>query len=58
MLRWLNTTPLGRPVEPLVYRIAAMSVSISLRQVTAITYHDRFGQVARNTVVPEMLAAA
>jgi len=37
---------------------AARGGWISLRQVTAITYHDRFGQVARNTVVPEMLAAA
>lgn len=26
------------------------------RQVTAITYHDRWGQVARATVCPEMLA--
>jgi len=26
------------------------------RQVTSITYSDKFGQVARNTVTPEMLA--
>lgn len=26
------------------------------RQATAITYHDEFGQVARNTVTPEMLS--
>ena len=25
MLAWLSMTPLGRPVEPLVYRIAANS---------------------------------
>lgn len=28
------------------------------RQVTAITYHAHFGEVARNTVCPEMLSAA
>ena len=28
------------------------------RQCTAITYHSEFGQVCRNTVTPEMLAAA
>lgn len=28
---------------------------MSERQCTAITYHDKFGQVARNTVTPEML---
>lgn len=28
------------------------------RQVTAITYHAKFGEVARNTVCPEMLDAA
>lgn len=27
------------------------------RQVTSITYSDKYGQVARNTVVPEMLGA-
>lgn len=27
------------------------------RQVTALTYHSRFGEVARNTVTPEMLLA-
>jgi hypothetical protein len=31
---------------------------MSERQCTAITYHADFGQVARNTVTPEMLAAA
>lgn len=31
---------------------------MSERQCTAITYHTEFGQVARNTVTPEMLAAA
>lgn len=30
---------------------------MSERQCTAITYHEQFGQVARNTVTPEMLAA-
>lgn len=28
---------------------------LSQRQATSITYHSRFGQVARNTVTPEML---
>ena len=28
------------------------------RQITAITYHERFGQVGSTTVVPEMLEAA
>jgi hypothetical protein len=28
---------------------------MSERQCTAITYHDQFGQVARNTVTPEMV---
>lgn len=36
---------------------AARGGWIAERQVTAITYHDRFGQVARNTVRPEMLAS-
>jgi len=31
---------------------------LSERQCTAITYHSEFGQVCRNTVTPEMLAAA
>lgn len=31
---------------------------MSERQCTAITYHSEFGQVARNTVTPEMLEAA
>ncbi len=31
---------------------------MSERQCTAITYHAEFGQVARSTVTPEMLAAA
>lgn len=28
---------------------------LSRRQATAITYHDRFGEYARNVIVPEML---
>jgi hypothetical protein len=35
---------------------AARGGWIAERAVTAITYHSEFGQVARNTVVPEMLA--
>ena len=35
---------------------AARGGWLSERAVTAITYHSEFGQVARNTVVPEMLA--
>lgn len=35
---------------------AARGGWISERQVTSITYSDKFGQVARNTVTPEMLA--
>lgn len=31
---------------------------MSERECTAITYHTKFGQVARNTVTPEMLSAA
>lgn len=31
---------------------------MSERQCTSITYHSDYGQVARNTVTPEMLAAA
>lgn len=31
---------------------------MSERECTSITYHREFGQVARNTVTPEMLAAA
>ena len=34
---------------------AARGGWISERQVTAITYSSRFGEVARNTVTPEML---
>ncbi len=34
---------------------AARGGWIAERQVTAMTYHDRFGLVARNTVTPEML---
>ena len=34
---------------------AARGGWMSERQVTSITYSDRFGQVARNTVTPEML---
>jgi hypothetical protein len=37
---------------------AARGGWISERQATAITYHSEFGQVARNTVTPEMLEAA
>lgn len=36
---------------------AARGGWIAERAVTAITYHSQFGQVARHTVVPEMLAA-
>ena len=35
---------------------AARGGWIADRQVTSITYSDKFGQVARNTVCPEMLA--
>lgn len=31
---------------------------VSGRQVTAVTYHDRFGEVARTVVTPEMLEAS
>lgn len=34
---------------------AARGGWIAERQISSITYHDRFGQVARNTVTPEML---
>ncbi|WP_436060953.1 MULTISPECIES: hypothetical protein [unclassified Phenylobacterium] len=37
---------------------AARGGWISERQASAITYHAEFGQVARNTVTPEMLEAA
>jgi len=37
---------------------AARNGYMSVRQATAITYHDKYGQVARNTVTPEMLEAA
>lgn len=37
---------------------AARGGWLSDRQATAITYHAEFGQVARNTVCPEMLEAA
>lgn len=36
---------------------AARGGWISERQVTSITYHSQFGQVARHTVCPEMVAA-
>jgi hypothetical protein len=36
---------------------AARGGWISERQATAITYHSEFGQVARNTVTPEMVEA-
>ncbi|MEI6619982.1 MAG: LysR family transcriptional regulator [Betaproteobacteria bacterium] len=35
---------------------AARGGWIAARQVSSITYSDRFGQVAKNTVTPEMLA--
>jgi hypothetical protein len=35
MLRWDSTTPLGRPVLPLVYRMASMSVSMTRWPVRA-----------------------
>jgi len=35
---------------------AARGGWIAERQVTSITYSDKYGQVARNTVTPEMLA--
>ena len=34
---------------------AARGGWVAERQVTSITYHKRFGQVARHTVTPEML---
>lgn len=37
---------------------AARGGWLSMRQATAITYHSTFGEVARNTVTPEMLVAA
>lgn len=37
---------------------AARGGWLSERSATAITYHNRFGQVARNTVTPEMFEAA
>ncbi|WP_217468975.1 hypothetical protein, partial [Paraburkholderia phenoliruptrix] len=37
---------------------AARGGWLSERSATAITYHSQFGQVARNTVVPEMFEAA
>lgn len=37
---------------------AARGGWIAERQVTAMTYHDEFGLVARNTVTPEMLQPA
>jgi hypothetical protein len=36
---------------------AARGGWISERQVTSITYSARFGEVARNTVTPQMLEA-
>lgn len=36
---------------------AARGGWLSERSATAITYHDRFGQVARNTICPEMFEA-
>jgi hypothetical protein len=35
---------------------AARGAWVSERSVTAMTYHAKFGEVARNTVTPEMLA--
>jgi hypothetical protein len=37
---------------------AARGGWIAERQVTAITYHDKFGQHSRVTICPEMLEAA
>jgi hypothetical protein len=37
---------------------AARGGWLSERSATAITYHQKYGQVARNTVVPEMFEAA
>lgn len=37
---------------------AARGGWVSERQVSAITYHARFGQVGRTTVIPEMLSEA
>lgn len=37
---------------------AARGGWLAERSATAITYHERFGQVARNTVTPEMFEAA
>lgn len=37
---------------------AARGGWVSEREITAITYHSDFGQVARNTVTPEMMEAA
>jgi hypothetical protein len=37
---------------------AARGGWISERSATAITYHEKYGQVARNTVTPEMFEAA
>ena len=37
--------------------LAARGGCIAPRQVTALTYHSRFGEVARNTVTPEMLVS-
>lgn len=34
---------------------AARGGWMAMRSATAITYHDRFGEVARNTICPEML---
>jgi hypothetical protein len=33
---------------------AARGGWMSERQATVITYHEKYGQVSRNTVVPEM----
>lgn len=37
---------------------AARGGWVAERQATAMTFHSRFGLVARNTVTPEMLEAA
>ena len=37
--------------------LAARGGWIAHRQVAALTYHARFGEVARNTVTPKMLAS-
>ena len=44
-----------RQVKPARDAYAARGGWHSERQATSITYHSRWGQVARHTVTPEML---